>query len=1852
MDAVTSYLTKKVLADIDNLSGNTMEKERSQIYYATPAFQNSTKDDLISGKLHLGVFALACSHHSLAQSVGLSFKDLDLLNKYNINSISSINSQQPNYWDKDVKIYTLISDWLSAMVNAHVDVAKDPYINRLNVRTFTLQATAMLLRAGKGESTFYFLAQPVLVEAAKEFEKNSGFYGAEKMSRLKLIKNLQDKYIREMEEAGFDPKDVSLAKNTTFASLSDEDAAKMFDIDYLRKIMPRKNTAEWYINQIKVLKAFEELQPFAQALSELTTISQIDTKKYGNNFALQQAFLMKMADFFKKNASIINPASIIRNTFLKEKLRAALINPRNIFSNSLVRVTRDFEKHRAQLYSLTIGYGSENLTDSVANSITRIMESNYKLKAIAKYARDNGVRAKELLYGDNSIPRRLVKIKRLIQSGVFPELLTSDGRFENALLDNIEPMFKTSPVDFVLPDFLTYKQNKTADGNMDDEVIRAWEELLDFDTDVEENKEAAKEIRKFARDLAIYAMYTSGDAFGKNNIFKFVPNSFRESSGYFDEIRQLEADQTNYYEQLDDNTLLRNLWWNDDIVPQLEAYTTSYDEMGVPERVMRDNIGSGQDINGVEIPGLFTATNIECPILYKNVNGQRVHRLYVKLSFGEKNDPRTTKLYKFVGLKKETVTKNGSSMEFTEPVYKLVTKKGLNFKGKTFIESIGSERTPSVIDINNETFDIDLPSLGIEPVVDYTPASFNNDRIDPINVINQFIFNTEKPSESVSPSASESATETSVQTINKVTEISTSGYTKGLPQENPDIDYVFTENAEAYTYTQNLREGYDFPNPNAPKINVSDVNGTNQAGIRTDRSGNITPNAYGIVVKKYQQNANGKFVAREGQFQDTDEDFAMFTQLNEDMFSKLEASPNTRIVFPSQMALGKAALPLRFAEWLQFELQIKFNIESVVERNTNSNYDGYGLRITDARPTVHSISSETTAKPRNIVPTIETPVQTVYVNHSGGAVGSDYYWGMIGEKYGVKSNHYWYKNITPNGNVEILEEDALEGQQKVTIAARQMGRIAPTHQVRDERLIRNWSQVKYSDAIFAVTTLLQVGDEMNYGKKALIVQGKGGTGYAIQMAINEGKPTYVYDQIRKRWYKNINGEWSETDTPTLTPNFAGIGTRELNEDGKRAIEEVYEKTFKFSQDFVDSETTVQPTLAEQWSQKEGWSVEYFNSRVLPRLNEAWQIEFELSPDQSVNVPRSRTATMNFDYNGRQRPGITATSTIEAIKNGERTATTRYESDGNIDSFWKQFKVGDYVKFEKRNSNREVIDSVIVVVTKPITKLRTIDSVQQSLQFDAIEEAPITPSNRNSYTFGNGFTVELPFALNEQQIAALKELEDFVHNDKTSITLSGYAGTGKTTIISIFHKYLKSLPYMVNGFYNEPLYLAPTHRANAVTRQMNPEANTDTLHSFLGLRPGMDLTSEEFDASTLNFDQTEFKTTEDTILIIDESSMISDELYDFLQESVAKGHDKVIYVGDPAQLKPVKSSNISKVFRDSSAKIELTQVERTGDNAILNEATRLRNGEELTYNTSLNSRGQGIIYSNNSSEVMNYIQQTVNSVEYQTDPLYFKILSGTNDAIPTYNRIVRQALYGDRAREPFVVGELLMAYSNEKRQKTLEGKGKKYLISNSIDYLVTDVKNIKGKVLPGSTIKVDGYSLRVRDLFRGGNTFEAFVLDPNTSQEVIESIINRIDNLWSQFRAFRAAGDRKSAVRLLSEINAFSDSFSTIKPLYSNTGTLKKQKTFDYGYAHTIHKSQGGTYNKVLVLGGTIEAFRGDPMVQQQLKYVAVTRAKEQVMYTVPRSQEINTNVNIATTTGTTVNSELDKLGEQRKNECK
>ena len=61
----------------------------------------------------------------------------------------------------------------------------------------------------------------------------------------------------------------------------------MFDVNYLKKQLKKEETFDWYYNQLLIMKTYQELNPFSRSLSELTTLSQIDTKRFGNNFGLQ-----------------------------------------------------------------------------------------------------------------------------------------------------------------------------------------------------------------------------------------------------------------------------------------------------------------------------------------------------------------------------------------------------------------------------------------------------------------------------------------------------------------------------------------------------------------------------------------------------------------------------------------------------------------------------------------------------------------------------------------------------------------------------------------------------------------------------------------------------------------------------------------------------------------------------------------------------------------------------------------------------------------------------------------------------------------------------------------------------------------------------------------------------------------------------------------------------------------------------------------------------------------------------------------------------------------------------------------------------------------------------------------------------------------------------------------------------------------------------------------------------------------------------------------------------------------------------------------------------------------------------
>jgi len=189
------------------------------------------------------------------------------------------------------------------------------------------------------------------------------------------------------------------------------------------------------------------------------------------------------------------------------------------------------------------------------------------------------------------------------------------------------------------------------------------------------------------------------------------------------------------------------------------------------------------------------------------------------------------------------------------------------------------------------------------------------------------------------------------------------------------------------------------------------------------------------------------------------------------------------------------------------------------------------------------------------------------VCHSGGAAGADTYWETIGDNYGVKTKAYSYKTKyhTTENKVEISDSDYEEGVKEITKANRILSRYG-IHKFMN-LLARNWSQVKYSDEVFAIGTIVEPGKKglKGYYNKSDLQVVEGGTGYAVQMSINHNKPVYVFVQDKDKWFR-----WSYTSLKFIEvtkplkisyENFAGIGTREIKPNGIKAIEEIYKLTF-------------------------------------------------------------------------------------------------------------------------------------------------------------------------------------------------------------------------------------------------------------------------------------------------------------------------------------------------------------------------------------------------------------------------------------------------------------------------------------------------------------------------------------------------------------------------------------------------------------------------------------------------------------------------------------------------------------------
>jgi hypothetical protein len=186
-----------------------------------------------------------------------------------------------------------------------------------------------------------------------------------------------------------------------------------------------------------------------------------------------------------------------------------------------------------------------------------------------------------------------------------------------------------------------------------------------------------------------------------------------------------------------------------------------------------------------------------------------------------------------------------------------------------------------------------------------------------------------------------------------------------------------------------------------------------------------------------------------------------------------------------------------------------------------------------------------------------------YTNHSGGAKGADMKWDEIGRRYGVIDHVHW----RPRDLEQLSGAALLKMKIDFDFAAKALKR--PSEFKGVELAQRNWLQVRYGDAVYAIAHIVPLGGVCYQGftndtGREIVA---GGTGWAVEMAIQKGKPVYVFDMSRDKWYVWNDGpdgdaaHFYPSEVPTLTKNFAGIGSRILTPEGVQAIEDVYIKTF-------------------------------------------------------------------------------------------------------------------------------------------------------------------------------------------------------------------------------------------------------------------------------------------------------------------------------------------------------------------------------------------------------------------------------------------------------------------------------------------------------------------------------------------------------------------------------------------------------------------------------------------------------------------------------------------------------------------
>jgi hypothetical protein len=426
------------------------------------------------------------------------------------------------------------------------------------------------------------------------------------------------------------------------------------------------------------------------------------------------------------------------------------------------------------------------------------------------------------------------------------------------------------------------------------------------------------------------------------------------------------------------------------------------------------------------------------------------------------------------------------------------------------------------------------------------------------------------------------------------------------------------------------------------------------------------------------------------------------------------------------------------------------------------------------------------------------------------------------------------------------------------------------------------------------------------------------------------------------------------------------------------------------------------------------------------------------------------------------------------------------------------------------------------------------------------------------------------------ITKINNIFNQTQDEDNRISISGSAGVGKTFLIIKIIQYLKENEFAV-------MVTTPTHKSlsviiNNLHKYKIDNIQTKTLHSFLQLKLEIDeiTGSKVFVIDEKNKEQ---NTTE--VLIVDESSMIGNDLFDFINQSIAQGKIKVVlFVGDPYQLPPVNSEK-NTIFELKNSYFLEEIIRQKKDSYIIAIATRIRDciinqDFSLKIEEFFQGRFNDLKLFAHKDDFLNNFFKNDSEYWYSKNQI---IADYTNKSVDMYNIIARKRYWSDRG------------------------------ILNPKEIEIDDIVVFQEAVLDGEKV-----------IYQNGSITKVKKLNQGYDNELGLSFWLCEDEYERKFNIVNHLSSDKYQHMLETKIKEAKNAKAGYEKKIKWTEYYKlkeKYASIKFNYSSTVHKLQGSTYDTVFIDIRKMQSlYKYSDNVEKEflyrLLYVAVTRASKNI----------------------------------------